>query len=125
MSAATARKPASASAGSWRRHEYQNSGKPCRRTTSGPVPASTTCRRTSPTSTWRWACCPALISPVIPNRGSVESLHVAHHGARSARPERVQPAGRPHPRRLLLGRLLHLLEGGARGRAPPPTGDHA
>src|SRR6266478_475054 len=45
MSGATARKPAAASAASWWRHEYQDSGKPWQRTTSGPSPCSATCMR--------------------------------------------------------------------------------
>src|SRR5919199_2742744 len=40
MSGATARNPESASARSWWRQEYQDSGKPWQRTTSGPVPCS-------------------------------------------------------------------------------------
>src|SRR3989442_8707426 len=54
MSGATARKPASASAVSWWRHEYQDSGKPCQRTTSGPSPFSATCMRMPFVSTVRY-----------------------------------------------------------------------
>ena len=36
--------------GIWCRQAYQNSGKPCSRTTRGPAPASTQCRRSPPTS---------------------------------------------------------------------------
>src|SRR5437867_12633797 len=43
MSGATTRKPAPARAGIWWRQEYQCSGNPCSRTTSGPAPASTQC----------------------------------------------------------------------------------
>src|SRR6266403_3101177 len=44
------RKPAAASGSIWRRHPLQNSGKPWRRTTTGPCcgPATTACNATSP-----------------------------------------------------------------------------
>jgi hypothetical protein len=45
----------------------QNSGKPCSSTTSGPVPASTQCRRSPPTSIHRWAMPLALPIQVIPS----------------------------------------------------------
>src|SRR5882672_2007096 len=45
MSGATAWKPAAASAPSWWRHEYQDSGKPWHRSTKGPLPCSTMLRR--------------------------------------------------------------------------------
>src|SRR5215210_690200 len=67
MSGATTRKPASASAGIWWRHEYQYSGKPCRSTTSGPLPASTTWRRTAPRSTVR---CSRSVGRVIVSRSA-------------------------------------------------------
>jgi hypothetical protein len=51
---ATAWKPASASARSWWRHEYQLSGKPCSNKTSGPVPASAT--RIGVPLTWTTLC---------------------------------------------------------------------
>src|SRR5437879_1748487 len=54
MSGATARKPASARAASWWRHEYQDSGKPWQRTTSGPSPCSATCMRMPLVSTVRY-----------------------------------------------------------------------
>src|SRR5262245_38242444 len=54
MSGATAWKPASASAGSWWRQEYQDSGKPWQSTTSGPVPCSAKCIRMPFVSTRRW-----------------------------------------------------------------------
>src|SRR5438094_6543830 len=38
---AAARYPARASAGSWWRHEYQDSGNPCTSSTKGPSPSST------------------------------------------------------------------------------------
>src|SRR6058998_3243894 len=60
MSGATARKPASASAASWWRHEYQDSGKPWQRTTSGPSPCSATCMRMPFASTVR--CLVAVIA---------------------------------------------------------------
>src|SRR5437879_2899351 len=44
------RKPAAASGSIWRRHPYQDSGNPCRRTTTGPScgPVATACKMTSP-----------------------------------------------------------------------------
>src|SRR4051812_45239468 len=46
-------KPAAARSRSWWRQEYQSSGKPCSRTTGGPLPASATCIRSPPASTVR------------------------------------------------------------------------
>ena len=54
MSGATAWKPASASAASWWRQEYQDSGKPWHMMTSGPVPCSATCMRMPLVSIVRW-----------------------------------------------------------------------
>src|SRR5436853_528558 len=51
---AAARKPASASTGSWWRQEYQDSGKPWTRSTSGPSPSSTRWMRTPSAETTRW-----------------------------------------------------------------------
>src|SRR6266850_5985278 len=68
MSGATAWKPASASAASWWRQEYQDSGKPWHMMTSGPVPCSATCMRMPLVSTVRWVI--SLIS----------SLLLGHHG---------------------------------------------
>src|SRR5882757_7927340 len=45
MSTATARKPASGSTASWWRQVHQNSGNPCRSSTSGPSPASAAWKR--------------------------------------------------------------------------------
>src|SRR6266496_645676 len=59
MSTAIARNPAAASAGSWWRQDHQNSGNPWSRTTSGPRPASTTCRVTSAVPT-KWSSAPAI-----------------------------------------------------------------
>src|SRR6267142_5918831 len=53
MSGATAWNPAAASAASWWRQEYQDSGKPWQRMTSGPVPCSATCMRMPFVSTAR------------------------------------------------------------------------
>src|SRR5579863_1949745 len=47
---AAAMKPASAIGVIWWRHEYQDSGKPCTISTSGPWPSTATRRRTSPAS---------------------------------------------------------------------------
>src|ERR1700736_2478640 len=57
MSGATAWNPASASAGSWCRQEYQDSGKPWHRTTRGPVPCSPKCMRMPFVSPVRWPIC--------------------------------------------------------------------
>src|SRR5437763_10367484 len=45
MSTATARKPAPGSTASWWRQVHQNSGNPCRSSTSGPSPASAAWKR--------------------------------------------------------------------------------
>src|SRR3984893_10244008 len=54
MSGSTAWNPASASAGSWSRQEYQDSGKPWHSKTRGPVPCSAKCMRMPFVSTVRW-----------------------------------------------------------------------
>src|SRR5215216_693119 len=57
---ATARKPAAARAGSWWRHEYQDSGKPWTNSTSGPSPCSTRWRRMPLTGTVRCFTPPSM-----------------------------------------------------------------
>src|SRR4051794_13737522 len=59
--------PASPSAFSWWRHEYQHSGKPWHSTTAGPSsgPDSATCMRRPLVSTWRWrSMSVVLLGPV-------------------------------------------------------------
>src|SRR4030095_1803278 len=72
MSGATAWKPAAASAASWWRQEYQDSGKPWQRMTSGPAPCSATCMRIPFVSTVR--CLISIMAgPLLP-------ASLGHHG---------------------------------------------
>src|SRR4029453_14413158 len=73
MSGATAWKPASASAASWRRHEYQDSGNPWHISTSGPGPCSATGIPRPLVSTVRW-----VISLIVRLLLGHQGHHVLH-----------------------------------------------
>src|SRR5882762_2022223 len=103
MSGATAWKPAAASAASWWRQEYQDSGKPWQRSTSGPSPCSATCMRMPLVSTVR--CRTSLIAPSAgPIVYSVSHAQSARDRGRRRRPD---PEGRLHKEREIFGGLLN------------------
>src|SRR4030081_979515 len=77
MSGATAWKPAAASAPSWWRQEYQDSGKPWHRSTTGPLPCSAMLRRMPLVSTIR--CVGSFMGPSLCGVGErLQPRHERH-----------------------------------------------
>ena len=63
---------AAASAGSWWRQEYQDSGNPCTSSTSGPLPFSARWIRPPGTETSRWvtvSATPVIVGPAAAREG--------------------------------------------------------
>src|SRR5581483_11489452 len=85
MAGATAWKPAPASACSWCRQEYQDSGKPWHSSTSGPLPASATCSRIPFVSMKRWvisatAQAPSVVATLTAAAASIPRFHAGAGG---------------------------------------------
>src|SRR5207247_4008765 len=130
MSGATAWKPAWASAGSWCRQEYHDSGKPWQSTTSGPAPCSATCRRMPFVSTTRcrtWLTVTSAAAPGgIPSRDQdqlscrLPRFEVAMRLGRLSQRERLADvdleSAVAHEGNAAVGALAHLV-GEAPGRA--------
>src|SRR5207249_6659756 len=133
MSGATAWKPAWASARSWCRQEYQDSGKPWQSTTGGPAPCSATCRRmpfVSTTRCWTWL---TVTSAAVPGRmlsrdqdqlaGRLPRFEVAMRVGRLGQRERLADvdleSAVAHEGKAAVGALAHLV-----GEAPGHARQH-
>src|SRR5262245_6436412 len=116
MSGAIARKPATASAVSWWRQEYQSSGQPWSRTTGKPAPASATCMRRPFAAIDRCRTASRLMAP----RSAVPGAELEEAGAPGiGRTLTRRPEDRREERRE-----EHVERGrGEEGGAPDPVDD--